>query len=325
MSMINNSALCVQSVNDVELIVSVELSGMKLVDWIAQNRSVINEWVDSKGALVLRGLNLTSSRQFGRLVSQIFDEELLSYSHRSSPRTELKGNVYTSTEYHQAKMIVQHNEQAYTNIWPMRIAFFCLLPAEQGGETPIADSRVIYQEIPSEIREEFDKKGVQYVRNFSDIDLPWTEVFCTEDKKVVEQYCERNGIDYQWIGENDLRTKQVLPATAMHPSSGEILWFNQAHLFHSSTIGKELQQALLVSKGEEFLPRNAFYGDGSRIEDSVISEICKIYQENKFSFEWQKGDVMLLDNMMYSHGRETFKGDRKVLTAMTTPHEVKAL
>ena len=106
------------------------------------------------------------------------------------------------------------------------------------------------------------------------------------------------------------------------PVTGEKLWFNQAHLFDSSTLGKEILEALYLSVDKNDLPRNTYYGDGSEIEEDVIETIKTIYQENKIAFPWEKGDIMLLDNMLYSHGREPFTGERRVLAGMAKPHTV---
>ncbi len=51
-----------------------------------------------------------------------------------------------------------------------------------------------------------------------------------------------------------------------HPLSGETLWFNHAHMFHVSNMPPALARALLDEVGEQGLPRNAYYGDGSPIE-----------------------------------------------------------
>jgi hypothetical protein len=59
-----------------------------------------------------------------------------------------------------------------------------------------------------------------------------------------------------------------------------------------------------------------YYGDGTEIEDSVIAEICEIYREATVSFAWQKGDILMLDNMLTAHGRNPYVGDRKIVVAM---------
>lgn len=288
--------------------------------WAAENRDEIEQCLQSNGALLVRGLKVNSSRQFGKLLNTLFDAPLLPYNHRSSPRTELKGNVYTATEYHSDQVIVQHNEQAYTNVWPMRIGFCSLLPAQMGGETPLADSRVIYNSIPESIRDEFERKGLLYVRNFADIDLPWQEVFNTEDKAEVECYCLANDIQFEWLENNNLRTKQRLDAVTNHPLTGEPLWFNQAHLFHVSSLEQAVKEQLLSSLGVENAPRNVYFGDGSEIPEQSLKIISDIYEQYKFSFKWKKGDVLLLDNMLYSHGRMPFSGERQTLVGMAQPY-----
>lgn len=67
---------------------------------------------------------------------------------------------------------------------------------------------------------------------------------------------------------------------------------------------------------EEDLPRHAFYGDGSPIENAIIEEIRAIYDTHRTTFPWQKNDVMLLDNMLAAHGRTPYTGERQIVVAM---------
>ena len=78
----------------------------------------------------------------------------------------------------------------------------------------------------------------------------------------------------------------------------------------------ETRETLLSSFQEEDLPRNCYYGDGSRIEDSVMEEICGVYQKLEISFPWQPGDLLILDNLLTAHGRNPFFGERKLFVAM---------
>lgn len=305
------------------ILLNVDGRGVKPLEWAINNKQDIERLLMHRGALLIRGLKIHSSRQFASMLTEIFGEPLADYTFRSTPRTELRGNIYTATEYHSSETIPQHNENAYTNRWPMRIGFLSLAVADTGGATPLADSRAVYQKIPQEIRQKFEKKNVMYVRNYGEIDLPWSEVFQTDDRTLVEDYCRENDIKYEWYGENGLRTRQVVQACAEHPDTGEKLWFNQAHLFHYTNVGEQQAQDLLSNLGEAFLPRNTYYGDGSPFDPEDLKKIRQIYDEEKFSFTWEKHDLLLLDNMLYTHGREPFSGTRKVLVGMARAHTLQ--
>ncbi|WP_199609978.1 TauD/TfdA family dioxygenase [Flocculibacter collagenilyticus] len=302
------------------LLMNVDLNGSKALQWAEENKHSINQLLLDNGALLIRGLKLHSSKQFSKVLTALFDEDLLSYSYRSTPRTELKGSVYTATEYHSDQSILQHNENSYTNHWAMNLGFMCLLPSTEGGETPICDSRTVYQQIPTAIRDKFERHGVLYMRNYSDIDLPWSEVFQTDNKAEVEAYCYENNIQFEWLENGGLRTKQVNQAVAIHPKTKEKVWFNQAHLFHVTALPESIRNDIIALRGEENVPRNTYYGDGTPISEADLNTIKAIYEKNMIKFSWQKGDLMLLDNMLFTHGRTPFSGERKVLVGMANPY-----
>ena len=68
---------------------------------------------------------------------------------------------------------------------------------------------------------------------------------------------------------------------------------------------------------EEDLPRNACYGDGSPLDEAMLEHIREAFRSETIAFPWQAGDVLLVDNMLVAHGRNSFQGPRKILVAMT--------
>jgi len=274
------------------------------------------------GGILFRGFAVRDVSAFKDFAAS-FGDSLLSYEFGSTPRSKVEQGVYTSTEYPAHQSIPLHNEQAYTRQWPMRIWFYCDTAAPEGGETPIADSREVYRRIDPAIRERFMDKGLMYVRNYGNgLDVPWQQVFNTEDPAAVETYCRSQGIAWEWKDDGELRTRQVCQAVATHPRTSDIVWFNQAHLFHVSALEASVREALLAIVEEEDLPRHVYYGDGSPIEDAALDEIRAVYDSVTVRFPWQRGDVLMLDNMLAAHGRAPFTGPRRVVVAMAQGHGI---
>ncbi|MBX8536492.1 TauD/TfdA family dioxygenase [Pseudomonas cichorii] len=284
-----------------------------------QIQQVVEAELPRAGGVLFRGFAFEGEADFEAFASS-FGHELLTYDYASTPRTKLNNRVYTSTEYPAHQVIPLHNEQSYSLNWPMKIWFHCVQASQVGGETPIADSREVYRQLDPVIRQRFADKRLMYVRNYGNgLDLPWQQAFNTEDRAQVEQFCKASNIEFEWDEEGELSTRQVCQAVARHPVSGEWVWFNQAHLFHISNLAPAVRETLISIVGEEGVPRNVFYGDGSPIELEALEHVRAVLQRCQVSFPWQAGDVLMLDNMLVAHGRSTFQGARKVVVAMAEP------
>lgn len=307
--------------NELPLLVQPEIPDLNLPVWAAKHQVSVQRALLKHGGLLFRDTNIKTAAEFERFISAI-SGALLPYDYRSTPRRQVEGMIYTSTEYPADQAIPLHNEMSYSRAWPMKIYFYCTHPATHGGETPLANSRKIFRRIAPEITEQFISRKVMYVRNYGErVDLSWRDVFQTNDKAAVESYCRRAGIEAEWSS-GTLHTRQICPAVADHPYTGETVWFNQAHLFHVSNLPPSIQESL-VSICPDGLPRNAFYGDGAPIENSVLEEIRAAYLRETVTFRWQAGDILLLDNMLTAHGRFPFTGPREVLVGMAEAYPGK--
>jgi alpha-ketoglutarate-dependent taurine dioxygenase len=306
------------------LVVRPAIEKPDLIDWAAANTDFVESYLERNGAILFRGFGLSSVEQFERLIEAV-SGPLLDYSYRSTPRHVANGRIYSSTEYPAHQSIPLHNENSYTRNWPMKLSFFAQQLPDKGGETPIADSRKICDAIPPEIRECFVRKGLMYVRNYgTGLDLRWQEVFQTASKAVVEDYCRKAQMEFEWIGDDQFRTRQRCQAVERHPRTGEMVWFNQAHLFHVSRLTAEVREWLLAAFGEQNLPRNVYFADGSAIDPAMLDEIVRVCDEQSIVFPWHEGDVLMLDNMLTAHGRKPFVGKRKVVVGIAESHQTIA-
>lgn len=304
------------------LVVQPAQVGVDLTTWAGDHRELLETELTRHGALLFRGFDIHSVQRFEEFVAAT-SRGALPYSERSSPRSQVSGNIYTSTDYPAAEKIFLHNEQSYNLQFPLKIYFFCLTAPAEGGQTPIADTRRILAAIRPEVRDRFAKHGYMYVRNFGHgFGLSWQETFQTDRKSDAEQYCREHEIDCEWHGEY-LRTRQVRPAIATHPRTGEQAWFNHATFFNISTLAPQIREPMLAELGEENLPNNTYYGDGAPIEPEVMDHLRQTYLQEKVLFDWRQFDVLMMDNMLASHGREAFTGERRVVAALADPYHWK--
>ena len=282
------------------LILSPTEPGVDLAAWAAQNRPFILDALYAHGALLFRGFDARTPVDFEKIAGSIVTDLFGDYG--DLPHEDMTNKIYHSTPYPADKAILFHNESSHLPRWPVKQFFFCVQPSVTGGETPLLDCREIYRVLDKDLLAKFEEKGLMYVRNFcEDIDVPWHEFFKTKDKKEVGR---------------TLRIKQRGHAVVKHPRTHEKLFFNQVQLHHPYCLDPATRKSLVALFKEEGLPRNVYYGDGSKIEDATMAELDRVFWKHCKAAPWQVGDLIMLDNMIISHARKPFTGARKIVVAM---------
>ena len=286
------------------------------------------------GAILFRGFAIGTPEDFRTAAALCFENGLQSYIGGASPRGQVMPGVYESTRFPAHLRILQHNEMAYLPDPPRELAFFCEIEPKQGGETPLADSRLIYKLVPEEIRTTFERAGISYHRylygprwnihhltrnRLLKLHNSWMAAFSTTDPAVVERSCAETGSTVQWDREEGAKINNVLPAVRRHPETGEMLWFNQVSTFLSSpqTIG--LLPWLLYQMAYPNPLRRPFHaalGDGRPITLRQLNLMNQAIERATVRFRWQRGDLLVLDNYLVTHGRMPFQGERRILVAI---------
>jgi alpha-ketoglutarate-dependent taurine dioxygenase len=299
-------------------------AGVSLARWVEDNREQVLDLLDRTCGILFRGFAVSGEADFAQAALAVAPDPL-PYTERSSPRSQVGGTVYTSTDHPADQPIFLHNEQSYTLSWPLRIMFFCDVEPEEGGRTPIADNRRVLAGLPGTVLDAFERRGVLYVRNYApNVGLSWQTAFQTEDRAEVEAFCRARRIGFEWRDGDRLRTWQRRSAFQTHPRTGERLWFNHAMFFNATSVIPAVRDALLKVMGPEDFPYHTYYGDGTPIEPATLEAIRAAVDAATVRFDWRKGDVLVLDNMLAQHGREPYTGRRRILTVMASPCEIPA-
>lgn len=297
------------------LVLEPAVESVDLAEWVRNNHDFIQTNLLKHGAILYHGFNLKGPEDFERVATAVCKELFAEYG--DLPRAGVAGKIYKSTPYPNDKMILFHNESSHMNRWPMKINFFCVKAAEQGGITPIVDCRRVASEMDPKILQVFAEKGLMYVRNFAEsLDVSWQHFFHTDNKKEVEDSCREAGMTCEWTSGDGLRIRQVCRAVTRHPKTNEVIFFNQVQLHHVYCLDPETRQSLMSLFKMEDLPRHVYYGDGTPIPESVMDHVGEVYEKVAVRHAWSEGDMITLDNMLTAHARDPFVGERKIVVAM---------
>ncbi|GAB4229528.1 MAG: TauD/TfdA family dioxygenase [Chlamydiales bacterium] len=327
-----------RTINDQKLPLVIEptnpnLSFDQFLRLLEEKNAYFKEVLLKHGGILFRNFPVANAQAFTETIKTLNTGKLVNYIGGGSPRVKVNESVYTSTEAPPAIKIPLHNEMSFIKQYPNHIYFYCDIPPGTGGETFIGDARKVYRDVSPLVREALESKKIKYISRyyhkskFMDFinriqrgHKTWIDVFETESKEEVEKKCLANEFAFRWNKHNWLEISRTRPCTQKHPKTEEPVWFNQIHCFdyNPKFIGWWRYLALKTFYvRKEYKNDDVTYGDGSTIPRKDIYHIMDVLDNNAIYFPWQKGDVMVLDNILTMHGRAPFTGKRRILAAMT--------
>jgi alpha-ketoglutarate-dependent taurine dioxygenase len=307
-------------------------SAANLCALLCGEREELSRQLRISGAILFRGFGVTDAQQLAVLPTAVGNEPMR-YWGGDSPRTDVDASVYTSTEAPAAIAIPLHNEMSYLGSYPRHLWMACARPARRGGETVLGDGRAIRRAIDPEVRRRFVRHGIRYrcifrgptgaraiLDRFFKAHKSWMDAFETESRAQVAERCASIGVEHRWLRSGQLRLDTLRPATLRHPETGELAWFNQAHLFrlHPRYLGVlRYLLARALFRDPETRSHHACFGDGSEIERATLEHLYDVLDAHRVPVAWEPGDVLWIDNLSCMHGREPFRGPRRVLVTMS--------
>lgn len=304
--------------------------------WLRDNRERIDGWLAEHGAILFTGFPVTNKEEFGRALRAI-DDRTREYIGGAKVRREIEDDrvIYAPSSVPRYVKNQLHCEVGYQPRLPGKVIFFCQRPSPRGGESLLGDTRRIYQSMPKDLRERFETKGLRFERclprssrwqrrlarytKMLAVAVNWDVQFGTPDRTEVERQCRETGHEFRWTESDDLLISARVPAAVDHPRSGERCWTNSAHLFQANRrvygwlMWSMIKLFFLVSRKPM---SRCVYADGTPITAREVDQILDTFDRNTVEYKMRAGDVMLVDNIRVMHGRNTFRGPRKLMFAM---------
>ena len=303
-----------------------------------EHRPEIFDEILKCGSIIFQNFPEQSIDELSDTIREISREEIF-YKGGLGPRTKLGKSVYTASDVSKLFPIKVHQEMSYQDTFPDNVIFYCAKAARVRGETPIVDMRRVTRDIEPYIYDKFDDLGVKYIATFYDQDrilreftksiipfyihLTWQDAFGSIDRDVVEQECKNRKLTCKWRANGDLETHTTLPAFRVHPVTGDKVWFNSVQNLHFSkvTLKSDLGNLLyyfrkLLYKRHTDLPNQVYFGDGTKIQESELTSVYSAIEAHTYHHEWKIGELMLLDNYLVAHGRNSYRGERKIYASL---------
>lgn len=290
----------------------------------------------SSGAILLRGLPLVHPSDVSAAI-QLLNATLIPYVGGVAPRQEVSTGVLQASVEPPDVTIEPHWEMSYAPSFPHVLFFFCRKIPEVTGEglTPITDGRAVLRDLEHlGIAQEFRERGVLYRFYYPSISdggsvfttFVWEVAFKTNNTQDVDEFLGLKRMDFPSLEWSWLPSKQAgaphsleytlrKDALAPHPHvPGESVWFNQITAMHKSYFHSHSTFPTLLhvpvpyeekisDECTQRYPFDTAYGDGAMISEETIRTIRQVQWNHTAVFQWEPGDLLVLDNSVAAHGR----------------------
>lgn len=208
-----------------------------------------------------------------------------------------------------------HREASYAPGSPDLLTFLCERPADDGGRTTLCDGVALLAALPAEVRAECEQMEIVWENR-----LPaeeWQRSFGTDDPEAVRLVLR------QW--EPYLRPWESVRVRAA--GRALVIGFGTRCTPPTRFGGvPAFCNSLFVSRpGEdEYHDRRLRVrtAAGTPVPAHLLSVAAEVAHRFTVTVPWQAGDVLVVDNSRYLHGRQAFTDtDRSVLVRMGHLHQ----
>lgn len=336
------------------VLVSTNTNTTELVnEWYHENKAWFESNLLKYGGILLRHFDIPSPIAFDELLTMLHEDDRGTGVYLgTAPRQKINGTRYVSTasDIPRPITIPTHIELSFTPNPPRRLYFYSELPnPSPGGQTTYSDFLSVWQkELSPATKETLLKRGMIIERRYYNRNLrrpldllvtkSWQDMFKTENKSLATEMALQQHFTPIWDEQDNLLLKHEQLITRIHPETQQIHWATHFNVFHAETYEIpyawsaqifDSKESLLISWFAKALlwirhdilglpyGHNMIYADdGSPVEVSVAMEIRRAISRQTWIFDWEKFDVLMLDNHRIAHGRSPwFHGPRKIYVA----------
>lgn len=261
--------------------------------------SAILEDFKSFGLILFRGFDVNYEQM--KVFAEQFDATFLNQYNR--PIVDLNNQFITLVDSGM-HYIAPHCENANSPFRPDVVWFCCAVPAAEGGETLFWDGVEVWKAMSRELQQLFIDQKIRYVQKF--LASHWQQFLgasATIDdvKNILDNMA---GISYK-INQDESLILEYICSGVIKTKYG-----NQ-DAFANSIISEYRNPRAIVT-----------FANGSAIPVKVINEIQKILDDLTGFIPWMSGDLVMIDNSRFLHGRKSFNDKRRRIVTLLSDIKV---
>ena len=198
-----------------------------------------------------------------------------------------------------------HSEASYSPAWPEIVWFYCNKAPKKSGQTTLCDGVAIHKNFSLKLKNFFLKNQIVYKAKipFKRIDKDNKKNL---KKKIIKAwYIECPGIENSFINLND----GYVQFSLKRYGSVKIRKANKvAFVNHLQIILDRDPQLLSIS-----------LENGKKIPQTILREVKKISDDLTINLNWDDGDLCMIDNQRFMHGRRSIdQGEKRDIMNVQT-------
>lgn len=276
----------------------------------------IRDTYEDCGLVHLTNTGLTCHQQMRQWATSIVTKQV-EYQGGANPRKEISKNVYDVGAPNSA-WLHYHHEMAYLRSSPKYLSLWCKHCPDDKGWTYVSDNLQATEAIlETPFGQKLKEKNVCYVRNLTDKEYHkdkdqsmiynhWQDSFMVEDPDLVEPIAAKKGLKIEW----EIRGKNRFLKTKYYVSAYEYFPLLDKNLLYSSVADDWMwfdSWPGIDSVHVDERPLRLTYGDDSDMTQQERQEFVDIHDRFGFPIKWKAGDVGIMCNYRWLHGRPGFE------------------
>jgi alpha-ketoglutarate-dependent taurine dioxygenase len=258
--------------------------------------------VDLKDEFLNKGFVIINSQTMDLDNFEFFTKKFSSHFHNVGIRSSLKdktGDGYTTHTRNNNFILLGHSEGMYRPYPPPPdLCFFmCVIsPKSLGGETTFADSVQLLNNLPLDLKNKLITLGVIYQSLWEP--SRWQAEFGVESENSLRMILDALPECNYSMEREILNIRSHMKA--VHLTRQGFWGFTNGILAHLPSINHPRYSELPVYTNSN---NSIYFGNGDKFSDVEINQMIDVYDQTMIKHRWSDGDILILDNMRFLHGR----------------------